>query len=255
MTIVIIIILIQGGSMKNKSLIYICIKILFLPVLFTITIISGFSGVKAQTPVPYINPGEDSVPINASKTVTEEVLHVYPLQRNQFDFDGDGVSDNCLITCKLVKDYSDDASSTVKKKWYQFKILVSGKNGKIMHEDLFSSAENDYMEMFERFGLNFDPDKYIANFFNTERHYGGNRKVNDFSLRMIEKKEVDMDFILDIIKKGNTGLIVDRVVDELTSGRHMVVQYMGDWAEDVRIFAYSRELGTSVRLYNDYEMN
>ena len=48
---------------------------------------------------------------------------------------------------------------------------------------------------------------------------------------------------------------VEKVFRELSSGEHMVVQYMGEWAKDYRQFVYSKQLKSSVRLFSAYEMS
>jgi len=198
-------------------------------------------------------------PVAQAKSLTastEEVLFVYPVQNYKFDFEGTGKSDNCSIICKKVKDFSSDPAVKEKKIWYQFRIKISSGAGKSLFEDLYSTEENDFKQTFERFGLGpFDPGKYLRNYFNILKRYGGSDYVNGFAKSKIDKNEIDKDGILEDIKKRKINTTVEKVVEELSMGNHMTVEYVGEWAEDVRIFVYSRELKWPVRLLNAYEMN
>ena len=79
-------------------------------------------------------------------------------------------------------------------------------------------------------------------------------KVNEFKIRKINKDELDEEWISEVIKENKVNTTVAKVVKELTTGRHMVVQYMGEWAEDYRQLVYSKELGSSVWLLSQYDM-
>jgi len=186
---------------------------------------------------------------------TEELLVQYPVQTYNFDYSGNKEKDICTVSCKKVRDYSTDPTLIGKQIWYQFHIIIKDGRGKVLMDDLFSSIEKDFMEMFDRFGIEkYDPSGYAKNFFKTKKHYSSEGLVNEYSLRVIDKKEIDEDWISKAIIKGKTNTTVGSVVKELTTGQHMVVQYMGKWAEDLRQCVYSKELGSSIWLLSPYDM-
>jgi hypothetical protein len=186
---------------------------------------------------------------------TEELLIQYPVKTYNFDYGGYKEKDICTVSCKKVRDYSTDPTLIGKQIWYQFHILIKDSRGKVLLDDLFSSIEKDFMEMFERFGIEkYDPPDYVKNFFNTKKHYGSEGVVNEYRMRIIDKKEIDKDWLSKVIIKDKIDITANSVVKELTTGQHMVVQYMGHWAEDLRQCVYSKKLGESVWLLSPYDM-
>ena len=143
----------------------------------------------------------------------EKVLQVYPSAKFKFDYDGDGKADICVISCKRVLDYSINhmtkERSQEKKIWYQFNISVTSKNisvtsknGSELLKDIFSSDEEDYQMLFKRSGISTPifPEKYVPSFFDVERHFGGNEKMNSHGKRTVEPKEIDRDWVIQKLK-------------------------------------------------------
>jgi hypothetical protein len=63
---------------------------------------------------------------------------------------------------------------------------------------------------------------------------------------------LDRDFLKQRIKDLKSKATVAGIVKEMLNGKHTVVYYRGDWAEDLRQAVYSKTLGDAFGLTSPY---
>ena len=182
----------------------------------------------------------------------EVVLVTYTAGVFTLDFDGDGIQDQCTVSCKKVKDTSYNPTtkteSSEKFNWYQFEIGVqSGLDQKALLEDEFSVKEDDFKGLFEHFGKKpLTAQSYLISFFDYSKC------ANEIQTRVITKDDIDREWIEHLIKVLKAKTTVDKVIKEIKTGRHAVLAYRGSWAEDLRQVVYSKELGSAMGLKSPY---
>lgn len=188
--------------------------------------------------------------LHAETSTSEEVLKSYPAAQFKLDFTDDGSRDILTVKCKKVKDYSvypdtNEKTSEEKFVWYQFHITIVSPNHETIWDDTYSSKDEDYNGLFKHFETPFlTPAVYVKKFFSKE--------FNGIEKRKISKEEVDEDLLKKIIKDMKSKVTVKEVENEILTGKHTVVSYRGDWAEDLRQAVYSKKLHSAFGLTSPY---
>lgn len=188
--------------------------------------------------------------LGTEKSSGEEVLESYPHAQFKVDFEGNGTMDTLTVSCQKVRDYSVDPETgkkTSEKKlvWYHFHLKVISPSHQTLCEDEFSSKEEDYQELFEHFGKPFlKPADYLQKFLSMG--------FNGVEKRKIKKDDIDEDFWGQNIKNLKAKTTLKEVENEILKGKHTVIFYRGDWAEDLRQVVYSKKLRDSLGLNSPY---
>jgi hypothetical protein len=184
-----------------------------------------------------------------AETSGEEVLEKYPGTQFKVDFTDDGKQDTLSLDCKKVKDFSTNpyTNETTKEKfvWYQFHVTIVSPEHETLWDDTYSSKDEDYQGLFDHFDVPFlKPEDYLKKFFS--------EKFNGIEKRKIRKDEIDEDLLRKIIKDMKSKVSVKDIEKEILDGKHTVVFYRGDWAEDLRQTVYSKKLHSAFGLTSPY---